>query len=162
MDILKRFWWMAMRMTKGREHLSHEEKLSGGGSTLIREGSERILSMSINTWGKGAKKMEPNSFQWCPVPGQEEMVLNWNTADSIRQNFCDVQVMEHWHRSPRGCEDSSLDVFKSYLDVVLGTLLWVSSHEQEVEPEDHQQSFLISTILWFCNSPNVIDKKWMW
>ena len=44
---------------------------------------------------------------------------------STRKHFCAVQVTEHWHRLPRGCGISSLDIFT--LDVVL---LWVSLLEQ--------------------------------
>jgi len=37
-----------------------------------------------------------------------------------------VQVTEHWHRLPRGCGVSSLEVSRSHLAVGLGTLLWVA------------------------------------
>jgi len=35
-------------------------------------------------------------------------------------------VTEHWHRLPRGCGVSSLEISKSHLDMGLGALLWVS------------------------------------
>ena len=38
--------------------------------------------------------------------------------------------MERWHRLPRGCRASFLEIFQSRLDVALGTLLWVSLLEQ--------------------------------
>ena len=41
-----------------------------------------------------------------------------------------MQVMEHWHRLPRSCEASSLEIFQSCLDVALDTLLWVFLLEQ--------------------------------
>jgi len=31
---------------------------------------DRNELMSLNAWREGAKKLEPGSFQWCPVPGQ--------------------------------------------------------------------------------------------
>ena len=34
----------------------------------------------------------------------------------------------------RGCEVSSLEVFKSHLDTGLGSLLWVSLLDQELDP----------------------------
>ncbi len=47
-----------------------------------------------------------------------------------------MQVMEHWHRLPRGCGVSSLEIFQSRLDVALGTLLWVSLLEQGLGRRD--------------------------
>ena len=41
-----------------------------------------------------------------------------------------LQVTEPWHKLPRGCGVSSLEPFRSRLDVVLGTLLWVALLEQ--------------------------------
>ena len=37
-----------------------------------------------------------------------------------------MQVTEQWHRLPRGCGVSSLEVSRSHLAVGLGTLLWVA------------------------------------
>ena len=38
--------------------------------------------------------------------------------------------MEHWHRLPRGCGVSSLELSRSCLAMGLGTLLWVVLLEQ--------------------------------
>ena len=32
-------------------------------------GLRGILSMCINSWWEGVKKMEPGSSQWCPLTG---------------------------------------------------------------------------------------------
>jgi len=40
---------------------------------------------------------------------------------NTRQHFC--AVMEHWHRLPRGCGVSFLEISESCLDMGLGTLL---------------------------------------
>ena len=37
-----------------------------------------------------------------------------------------MRVAEPWHRLPTGCGVSSLETFRSRLDVVLGTLISVS------------------------------------
>lgn len=36
--------------------------------------------MSVNTWSEDAKRMEPESYRWCLVLGQEAMGTNWNTG----------------------------------------------------------------------------------
>ena len=54
--------------------------------------------------------------------------------------------MEHWHRLPRGCRVSSLRIFQSHLDVVLGTLLWVSLLEKDLG-RGTQSSLTASAIL---------------
>lgn len=49
-----------------------------------------------------------------------------------RKQSWTVQVLEHWHRLPRETVDHlpSLDVFKAYLDKVLGKWLWLALLEQ--------------------------------
>ena len=40
---------------------------------------------------------------------------------NIKKHFFTVRVAEHWHRLPREiAESSSLEIFKSHLDTVLG------------------------------------------
>ena len=45
---------------------------------------------------------------------------------TIGKHFCAVRVPEHWHCLTRNCEISCLEIFRSCLHIVLGTLLWVS------------------------------------
>jgi len=47
-----------------------------------------------------------------------------------------MQVTEHWHRLPRGYGGSSLETFRSCLDVGLRTAFWMSLLEQELSPMD--------------------------
>ncbi|KFV88599.1 hypothetical protein N308_04763, partial [Struthio camelus australis] len=43
---------------------------------------------------------------------------------NMRKNFFTVRVTEHWTRLPREVVESpSLEIFKSHLDVILGTML---------------------------------------
>ena len=46
---------------------------------------------------------------------------------NTRKNFFPLRVTEPWHRLPRGLVESpSLEIFKTRLDTVLCSLLWVT------------------------------------
>lgn len=60
----------------------HDERLRVQGLFWLKKTEGGIWSLSINTWKKDSK-MEPGSFQWCPVPGQEEMSTNWSTGSFL-------------------------------------------------------------------------------
>lgn len=57
------------------------------------------LPMSSSTWRESAKNIEPGSFQWWPLTGQEVINTNGNTrcAIWIRENTCHTKVTEHCH-----------------------------------------------------------------
>ena len=55
--------------------------------------------------------------------------LSCNNCISAKYFFA-VQTDDCWHRLPRGCGVSSLEISKGLLDVVLCILLWVSLLEQ--------------------------------
>lgn len=69
---------------------------------------------------------------------------------NIRKHFVTVRVTEHWDRLPRDVESLSLEIFSSYLDLVVDNLLLVTVLEQGAGPNDFQRSLPNSTILGFC------------
>jgi len=67
---------------------------------------------------------------------------------NMRKNFFPLRVMEHRNRLPREAVDSpSLGLFKTHLDAVLCSLLWVTLLWQGVGLDDPQRSLPTPTIL---------------
>jgi len=71
MDILERVQHRDMKIIKGLEHPSYEERLRELGLFTQKRKLRRISSMRINTRWRRAERMAPGSFQWCPLTGQE-------------------------------------------------------------------------------------------
>lgn len=139
------------RMNKGLEHLSYKEQLR----VWKREGSEDISYMCINIWKDGPKKIQPGSFWWCLVTGQEAMGKNWNMRNSISMSGNTFLLLWGWISTGTSCWESLYnlsDIFKSHLDTVLGNCLYMEKLGQEVleqmtsrGPYQHQP---------FCDSVN--------
>ena len=70
---------------------------------------------------------------------------------NMRKNFFPLRVTEPWPRLPReAVESPSLEIFKTHLDKVLYSLLWVTLLGQGVGLGDPQRSLSPLTIL--CDS----------
>jgi len=66
----------------------------------------------------------------------------------MRRNFLTLRVTEPWHRLPReAVESPSLEIFKSRLDKVLCSLLWMTLLWQGVGLGDPQRSLPTPTML---------------
>ena len=73
---------------------------------------------------------------------------------NVKKNFFPLRVMEPWPRLPREVVESpSLETFKTRLDKVLWSLLWVTLLWQGGGLDDPQRSLPTPTILWFCKCP---------
>jgi len=102
--------------------------LQGGG----QEDGARLFPVvsSDRTRGNG-HKLKPGKFQLNP-----------------RKNFFPLRVPEPWPRLPREVVESpSLEIFKTHLDAVLCSLLWVTLLGQGVGLGDPQRSFPTPNIL---------------
>ena len=67
---------------------------------------------------------------------------------NMRKNFFPLRAMEPWNRLPRKVVESpSLEIFKTRLDAVLCSLLWVTLLRHGVGLGDPQRSLPTPTIL---------------
>jgi len=82
-----------------------------------------------------------------PLTVHSLLILN------TRKNFFPLRVMEPWPRLPReAVESPSLEIFKTHLDTVLCSLLWVTLLRQGIGLGDPQRSLLTPTMLGFWDS----------
>ena len=67
-------------------------------------------------------------------------------------------TLKKWNRLPRQVVDSpSLEIFKTRLDKVLCSLLWVTLLQQGVGLDDPQRCLPTPNMLWFCGKKMTID-----
>jgi len=67
---------------------------------------------------------------------------------NMRKNYFPLRVTEHWNRLPReAVESPSLEIFKTCLDKVLCSVLWVTLLRQGVGLDDPQRSLPTPNIL---------------
>ena len=60
--------------------------------------------MPINILGVGVKRMGPDSFQWCPVTGQEATGTNWSMRSSV-WTWGRTSSLWGWRSTGTGCPE---------------------------------------------------------
>lgn len=67
---------------KGLEHFPYKERLRDGTVDPGKEMAQTDLITVYKHLKAGAKRTEPGSTSWCPMPRQGAIGTNWNTRHS--------------------------------------------------------------------------------
>jgi len=127
-ELLERVQWRAMRMMRGPEHLSYEEKLRELGLFSLKKRRLRGDLLNSYKYLKGGCQEDGARF-FSVVPsdrtrGNRHKLKHKKFQLNMRMNFFTLRVTEPWHKLPREVVESpSLEIFKTCLDVVLCSLL---------------------------------------
>ncbi|KAK4815205.1 hypothetical protein QYF61_021824 [Mycteria americana] len=127
MDLLERVQRRAMKVIRGLEHLSYEDRLRELGFSLEKRRLWGDLTAAFQYLKGTYKKAGEGCFtRACSdrTRGNGFELKEGRFRLDIRKKFFTMRVVRHWHRLPREAVDApSLEVFEARLDGALGNLV---------------------------------------
>jgi len=129
-ELLETVQWRAMKMMRGLEHLSCEERLRELDLFSLKKRRLRGDLINASKYRKGGCQ-EDGARLFSVVPsdrarGNGHQQKHGKFRLNMRKNFT-LRVTEQWNRLPREVVEScSLEILKTCLEEVLCSLLWVT------------------------------------